>query len=104
MILVHYFTYTLRPEVACNAHHHHHGPVCKETLLDRASEQAIKGLAVVVEPVMKYKPLDLLSDGRLVSWRLTGEALGLLWLLYPSLLCVVGSWALRRRELGLPKG
>ena len=62
----------------------------------------VRGLGKVVEPAMRFGPLVLLSNGMLVSWRLVGEALAILVIIYSGVFGLLGGWFLKRRELGLP--
>lgn len=62
----------------------------------------VRTLGTVVEPVMRIKALEPLSDGLRVSWATTGQAILLLMAVYPGVLAVCSAFLLRRRELGNP--
>jgi hypothetical protein len=57
----------------------------------------------VSDPVLAVDPVGLLSDGMLVSWGHTGEALLILVVLYPLALGGIGVLVLAGRELALPE-
>ena len=94
-ILTHY-------SAAAPDHGAHHGTAADPPLLAEVGETLMRGLAIVVEPVMRLNPLGRLGDGILVSWGFTARAVLVLLAAYPLVLGALAWWVLRRRELALP--
>jgi hypothetical protein len=101
-LMIHYFAFASQPGHMCKHAHHHHDVEQEHSVVREVSERGVLALGKVVEPAMRFGPLTLLSRGMLVSWRLTGEAVGLLFVIYSGFFGLLGGWFLRRRELGLP--
>ena len=70
--------------------------------MERVNERAVKYLDIVVRPAMSAAPLGLLSDGMLVSWRITVKSMMVLLIIYPGAFAIGGLLSLNRRELALP--
>lgn len=80
-----------------------HGDALEPSLYYVTVQKIMERLDVVIRPAMQLDPLEPLSDGVLVSWGFTGQALLMLFLLYPAMLFLIGSYCLKRRELALPE-
>lgn len=98
-MMSHYFLFAASPERAGG---HNHGPEPEPSVLYVACEKIIEHIGVIAAPAMQFSPLGRLTDGILVSWRLTGRAVLLLIGVYPGVLGLIGGYVLKRRELALP--
>lgn len=81
----------------------HEGNRIEQSLTDRIGEHLGSCIEVLVTPVTKTDPVALMSDGMLVTWKMTGEATLFLLVLYPVAMGIVGGIVLRRRQLALPE-
>jgi len=100
-VIIHYFIFLLATDTgSCCAEHA--SAIDEESIGRKIAEQAAKGVDVVLAPVMRRDPVDLLSEGELVSWGDVGKALLLMVIVYPALFGFAGVLLLRRRELALP--
>ncbi|MBN1269359.1 MAG: hypothetical protein JXB04_07220 [Kiritimatiellae bacterium] len=60
-----------------------------------------KLVSALVHPLQGPNPLELLSEGRVVSWSLAGLAFVTRIVLYSGALALLSSWILGRREIGM---
>jgi hypothetical protein len=81
----------------------HHGNAIEQTTLDRIAAVVSRKLQLIYEPAMKHTPVTTLSEGLLVTWRTTGEALLVMFIIYPALLGFLAGTVLRKRQLALPE-
>jgi hypothetical protein len=90
-----------------NSHDHvtvdHHGHVMEQSNLDKVATVVSRKLRVIYAPAMKFRPVELLSEGLLVTWRTTGEAALIMFIIYPALLGLSAGAILRKRQLALPE-
>ena len=98
----HYFTVESASRFADGSDHHSRSSVSDELLLQKIGEEVIKRVEVVAGPALRMDPLASLADGGLITWRFTGKAVVLLLVVYSGCLGVLGTLALRRKELALP--
>ena len=98
-LMVHYFTLT----TAETGGHDHHGHELELTVWGQVSEQIIEHLDRAIAPILDFGPLNMVSDGILVSWRFVAGAAAILGLGYPALCWIVSAWLLHRREVALPR-
>ncbi|OVE73954.1 hypothetical protein BVX94_02175 [bacterium B17] len=100
---VHYFTVLVGDDthVVCHSHGHSHP---EPTAWNELTTDFVKSIEKYIAPSMRYKPLDKLADGILVSSSFTVGAILLLGLLYPAIMAVISTFLIRTRELALPKG
>lgn len=68
-------------------------------LMDRGFVWVFRGLDVLVAPLQSPSVMSLLTDGRLVSWRLVVSTALVKGMMYGGLLALIGAAVLRRREL-----
>jgi len=80
-----------------------HAQPAVPSLYTVVAEHVMKGVDAAIGPAVRLDPLGPLSDGILISWGSTGNALLILLFLYPAALFGVGSYCLTKRELALPE-
>lgn len=95
-----YFTTTIEAghEHVCGCGH------CEqeENALTEFMEPMARGVGAAIAPAMRFQPLGLITDGIMVSPRMTAEGILLLLVLYPGMLWLFSGYVLNRRELALP--
>ncbi len=58
-------------------------------------------VSLIMPPLSRFEPLNILPDGGLISWSLVGETFLVLVGIYSVCLALLGAWLFSRRELGL---
>jgi hypothetical protein len=74
------------------------------TWLDKLVLPVLKGLAIIVNLVLEFSPIDALSTGRAVTWASVFKAFAQVWLLVGGVLTVAGIVLFSRRELATAQG
>lgn len=67
-------------------HAHHHGAYVKPGAIEKAMESFAERLSMIFEPLSRFDALESLSDGHIVPWPLTLEALLAMGVAAPLLL------------------
>lgn len=83
---------------------HETGKVEERGMLDHISVFFFKELKNLTEVVLNFSPVELLSEGRTVSWWMVCKAVGQVVILVGGIFVALGVYCFSRRELALPSG
>ena len=79
-------------------------PARPPRVVDTISLAKFKALNLIFAPIRNYDPMAQLQRGELIPSKLVAEAFAVQILLYSGLFCIIGAFALKRRQLGMPAG
>ncbi len=77
---------------------HHHGESAEPGFMEKAMESFAEGLSMIFEPLAGFDVLARLSNGRIVSWELTFQAILLMGLVVPLLLACLAAVVFSAKE------
>ncbi|MFW6151453.1 MAG: ABC transporter permease [Verrucomicrobiota bacterium] len=79
-------------------HAHHHGAYVEPGAVEKVMESFAERLSLIFEPLSRFNALDSLSDGQIIPWSLTLEALVAMGIAAPLLLGCVAWVVLSGKE------
>ena len=80
------------------------GKVEQQGVFDHISVFFFKELKNLTEVVLNFSPVELLSEGRTVTWWMVCKAVGQVVILVGGIFVALGVYCFSRRELALPSG
>lgn len=83
---------------------HETGRIGERKTIDHVSVVFFKGLKGLTEVVLDFSPVELLSEGRTVTWWMVCKAVGQVVILVGGIFVAFGIYCFSRRELALPTG
>lgn len=83
---------------------HETGKVEERGVIDHISVFFFKELKALTEVVLNFSPVELLSEGRTVTWWMVCKAIGQVVILVGGIFVALGVYCFSRRELALPSG
>jgi hypothetical protein len=83
---------------------HETGKVEQRGVFDHISVFFFKELKNLTEVVLNFSPVELLSEGRAVTWWMVFKAVGQVVILVGGIFVALGVYCFSRRELALPSG
>jgi hypothetical protein len=82
--------------------HSHHGEAHETTAWDHIFAAVFKAVNTVIGPLQGPDPLELLTNGQLMTWAWLGSIFLVQVVIYSGALMLISAWVLNKRELALP--
>ena len=82
--------------------HSHHGEAHGPTVWDHIFGAVFKAFSKLVGPLQGPDPLELLTNGQLMTWAWLGSIFLVQVVIYGGVLMLISAWVLNKRELALP--
>lgn len=83
---------------------HETGKIEQRDFLDKFFVTTFKGLKASIELVKDFSPVELLSEGRMITWTILFKAIFQIVVLGGGIFSLIGIYCFSRRELALAKG